>query len=202
MLLADEIRPLDCGVIRSVVRSDSGGQRGEVVLRRAVLVVLATTLATVGSSTASALRPERVEDVHWDGTVTELDPFLSDVCGFEVFATSFGHIRGTVYFNQDGSFKRFVGHPSYSTVLSSEWATIETADRGVDKFTENADGTVTVHGTGIHFKLKGEAYAIGLWRITFDGQTGETVAAEYYGNFGLEEPDILPFICDRLGAPA
>jgi hypothetical protein len=166
---------------------------------RATVVLGFVLLASVLAPTAEAAKPERVLDVRWDGTVTELDPFLSDACGFPVYGTSRGHIRGSVYFNQDGSFKRFVGHPSFTTVLSSAWASIETADRGVDKFTDNPDGTVTVHGTGIHFKVKGEAYAIGLWRITFDPVTGETISAEYHGNFGLEEPEIVPFICARLG---
>jgi hypothetical protein len=93
---------------------------------------------------------------------------------------------GTLYFNQDGSIKRFVSHPSFSTVLSSASTTIETADRGVDKITANADGTLNVHGTGIHFRVNGEAYAVGLWRITVDPATDETISAEYHGNFGLE----------------
>jgi hypothetical protein len=168
-------------------------------MRRLCVLIGLVVLASLLAPAAGAVKPERVFDVRWDGTVTELDSFLTTECGFPVFATSRGHIRGTVYFNRDGSFKRFVGHPSFATVLSSEWASIETADRGVDKFTDNPDGTVTVHGTGIHFRVKGEAYAIGLWRITFDPVTGENISAEYHGNFGLEEPDIVPFICDRLG---
>jgi len=54
----------------------------------------------------------------------------------------------------------------------------------------------------INFKLKGKAYPIGLWRITFDGETRETVAAEYHVNLRLEEPDIMPFTCARLAEPA
>ena len=169
---------------------------------RASLVLMLVILATVLAPGAGALSPERVEDIRWDGTVTEVDPFLSEACGFTVTVTSRGHIRGTVYFNADGSFKRFVGHPSFTTVFSSAWSSFESADRGVDKFTENPDGSVTVNGTGIHFKVNGEAYAIGLWRITFDPETGETIAAEYHGNFGLEEPDIVPFICSRLAPPS
>jgi hypothetical protein len=174
-------------------------------MRRLVSACAVLTVVTslfIGSSTAGALKPERVEDIRWDGTVTELDEGLSAECGFPVIVTSRGHLRATIYFNQDGSIKRFVSHPSFSTVLSSAWETIETADRGVDKFTENADGTLTVHGTGIHFRVKGEAYAIGLWRITFNPETGETISAEYHGNFGLEQPDIVPFICSRLAPPA
>ena len=174
-------------------------------MRRLVSACAASAVVAglfIGSSTAGAVKPERVEDIRWDGTVTELDMGLSAECGFTVTVSSRGHLRGTLFFNQDGSIKRFVGHPSFSSVLSSAWATIETADRGVDKFTENADGTLTVHGTGIHFRVKGEAYAIGLWRITFDPETGENVSAEYHGNFGLEQPDIVPFICGRLGPPA
>jgi hypothetical protein len=168
-----------------------------------VSLVVASCLGGV-MAPAGATSPERVEDIRWDGTVTERDEFLSAECGFDVFATSRGHFRGTVYFNREGEIKRFVGHPSLTNVLSSASATIETADRGVDKITAaNADGSLlTVHGTGIHFRVKGEAYAIGLWRITFDAATGENISAEYHGNFGLEEPDIVPFICGRLAPPA
>ena len=106
---------------------------------------------------AYAAKPEVVENVRFDGTVTELDPFLTETCGFDVFVTTKGHFTGKVYFDQDGSFKRFVGHPSMAHTFTSEFGSFETSDRGVDKFTENPDGTFTVHGTGIHFKEHGRA---------------------------------------------
>ena len=162
-------------------------------------ILLATLLA---AAPAAADKPEIVEDVRFDPAITELDPFLSEECGFPVTFSAKGRFRGTIYFNTDGSFKRFVGHPSFRQTLSSEWGSITSDDRGVDKITENADGTVSIHGTGIHLRIKGEAYAIGLWRLVIDPESGELLDASYHGNFDLEQPEILPYVCARLGPPA
>lgn len=169
--------------------------------RRPFLVTGILLAALLGTAPAAADKPEIVEDVRFDPAISELDPFLSDACGFSITFSAKGRFRGTVYFNADGSFRRFVGHPSFRQTLSSEWGAITTDDRGVDKITENPDGTLSVFGTGIHLRVKGEAYAIGLWRLVIDPVTGELLDASYHGNFGLEEPDILSYICARLGPP-
>lgn len=169
-------------------------------MKRVFLLAVGIVLAVMlGAAPASAIKPEIVEDIRFDPDVTEIDPFLSEACGFDVSFSAKGRFRGTVYFNADGSFRRFVGHPSFRQTLSSEWGSITTDDRGVDKVTENPDGTLSVFGTGIHFRVKGDAYAIGLWRLVIDLDSGELLDASYHGNFGLEEPDIVPYICDSLG---
>jgi hypothetical protein len=169
-------------------------------MRRGLFVVASVLLAVLlGSAPAIAAKPAIVEEVRFDPTITEVDPFLSDVCGFTVTFSAKGHFRGTIYFNPDGSFRRFVGHPSFRQTLSSPFGSITSDDRGVDKVTENPDGTLSIFGTGIHLRVKGEAYAIGLWRLVIDPVTGELLDASYHGNFGLEQPEILPFICERLG---
>jgi hypothetical protein len=150
---------------------------------------------------ASADKPLIDLDVRFDPAISELDPFLSETCGFPVTFSAKGRFRRTVYFNADGSVARFVEHPSLWKTLSSEWASITTDDRGVDKTTLNPDGTLSVFGTGIHLRVKGEQYAIGLWRLVIDADTGELLDASYHGNFGLEQPDIDPYICARLGPP-
>lgn len=170
-------------------------------MRRISVIGVAVVLASLLASAAGAAKPEREFDIRWDGTTPELDSFLSEECGFDVFVTSRGHIRGTVYFNQDGSFKRFAAHPSFTTIFTSPYGSFESSDRGVDKVTENPDGTLSIHGTGIHFRVKGEAYAIGLWRLVVDPVAEVLISAEYHGNFDLEQPDIVPFICERLGPP-
>jgi hypothetical protein len=171
-------------------------------MKRGLLLVASVLLAVLlGSAPAIAAKPEIVEDVRFDPTVTEVDPFLSEACGFTVTVSATGHFRMTVYRNADGSTRREVGHPSYRSTFSSEWGAITTDDRGVDKFTENPDGTLSIFGTGIHFRVKGEAYAIGLWQLLIDPDTGELLDASYHGNFGLEAPDIGSFICARLGPP-
>jgi hypothetical protein len=159
-------------------------------------VLVALLLA---AAPAAADKPLIEADVRFDPSISELDEGLSETCGFPVTFSAKGRFRGTIYFNADGSFRRFVGHPSFRQTLSSEWGSITTDDRGVDKFTLNPDGTLSVFGTGIHLRVKGEAYAIGLWRLVIDLETGELLDASYHGNFGLEEPDIDPYICARLG---
>lgn len=169
-------------------------------MKRASVLAVGIILAVMlGAAPASAIKPEIVEDVRFDPDITEIDQFLTEACGFDVNFSAKGRFRGTVYFNADGSFRRFVGHPSFRQTLSSEWGSITTDDRGVDKVTENPDGTLSVFGTGIHLRVKGDAYAIGLWRLVIDPDSGELLDASYHGNFGLEEPDIVPYICDRLG---
>jgi hypothetical protein len=171
-------------------------------MRRASPLLAGLALAILLAATpATADPPSIIEDVRFDPSITEIDPFLSEECGFPVTFSAKGHFRGTIYFNADGTFRRFVGHPSFRQTLSSEWGSITTDDRGVDKITENPDGTISVFGTGIHLRVKGEAYAIGLWRLVIDPDTGELLDASYHGNFGLEQPEILPYICSRLAPP-
>jgi hypothetical protein len=169
---------------------------------RACIAAAGLLALTAWIAPASAVKPLIEEDVRFDPAISEVDPFLSEACGFEVTFSAKGRFRGTVYFNADGSFRRFVGHPSFRQTLTSEWGSITTDDRGVDKVTLNPDGTLSVFGTGIHLRVKGEAYAIGLWRLVIDPETGELLDASYHGNFGLEQPEILPYICARLGPPA
>jgi hypothetical protein len=171
-------------------------------MRRASPLLAGLALAILlAAAPAAADPPSIVENVRFDPSITEIDPFLSEECGFPVTFSAKGHFRGTIYFNADGSFRRFVGHPSFRQTLSSEWDSITTDDRGVDKITENPDGTISVFGTGIHLRVKGEAYAIGLWRLVIDPDTGELLVASYHGNFGLEQPEIVPYICARLAPP-
>jgi hypothetical protein len=80
----------------------------------------------LATAPASGNKPEIVDQVRFDPTITELDPFLSDECGFPVTFSANGRFRSTIYFNSDGSFKRFVGHPSFWQTLSSERTSITT----------------------------------------------------------------------------
>ena len=171
-------------------------------MRRASPLLACLAFAILLAATpAAADRPLIVEDVRFDPSLTEIDPFLSEACGFPVTFSAKGRFRGTIYFNADGTFRRFVGHPSFRQTLSSEWGSITSDVRGVDKVTENPDGTISVFGTGIHLRVKGDAYAIGLWRLVIDPDTGDLLDASYHGNFDLEQPEIVPYICSRLGPP-
>jgi hypothetical protein len=163
---------------------------------RALLPALA---ALALAAPAQAAKPLVEENVRIDGSVTELDPFFTEACGFDVFITTKGHFTGKVYFDNAGNFKRFVGHPSMAHIFSSEFGSFETADRGVDKFTDNPDGTLRIQGTGIHFKEHGGPRATGLWILTVDPVAEELLDAEYHGRFDLEVDEIDAYICSRLG---
>jgi len=163
---------------------------------RALLPALA---ALALAAPAQAAKPLVEENVRFDGSVTELDPFFTEACGFDVFITTKGHFTGKVYFDNAGNFKRFVGHPSMAHIFSSEFGSFETADRGVDKFTDNPDGTLRIQGTGIHFKEQGGPRATGLWILTVDPVAEELLDAEYHGRFDLEVDEIDAYICSRLG---
>jgi len=168
------------------------------------LLIPATAIAaclTMGASPALAAPPQRVENTVFDPSDSEVDPFLTNECGFRVTSASKGHFRATLYFNKAGEVKRVVAHPSFSTTFTSPYGTLTTSDRGMDRFTLNPDGTVTIFGTGIHLKVKGGAHAIGLWVLTIDGETGELLDAEYHGRFDVKEPEIIDYLCDQL-APA
>jgi hypothetical protein len=119
---------------------------------------------------------------------------LVKACGFPVTVSTTGHIWVTEFRDQNGNTRLVTSHPSLSDTLTSPYTSIQTSDRRLDKFTENPDGTVSVFGTGIHLRVKGQVYAIGLWRLTID-QTGELVDQEYHGRFDVLAPEIVETIC-------
>ena len=168
----------------------------------AVVLALFAAMALVTSGGAQAAKPEKLYFDVFDPSVVEVDDFLSDECGTEVTFSASGHDFGQLFFLRDGG-TRLAFHPSYRETLASEFGTIESQDVGVDKISfDDEAGTVTVFGTGIHLKVKGETYAIGLWRLTFDLATEELVGeGSYHGNFDLEQDEILDYICSVLGPP-
>lgn len=170
-------------------------------MHRRLLVLPITVAAAIAVTTlpAHAVPPERVVTETYDPADIVQDEFLTDACGFSVRSSSMGHFRVTVHFDRAGDVTRVVAHPSFRTTLISPYGSLTTSDRGMDRITENADGTITVFGTGIHLKVKGGAHAIGLWVLTFDGETGEQVSAEYHGRFDVLEPEIVDYLCDELG---
>lgn len=166
------------------------------------LPIVALLLAALGvglfTAPAHAGKPLVIEDVRFDGTPV-VDEFFSEECGFPVEISTKGHFRGTVFFDRDGEFRLFTGHPSFQDTFSSPYATIEASDRGLDKYSITSDGNLLVFGTGIHLRVKGTVYAIGLWRLTFDLETDELVAQEYHGRFDVQQQEIVEAICSLLG---
>jgi hypothetical protein len=165
---------------------------------RIVVLTAAGLCAGALAAQARADKPIVVDDIRFDN-VTEVVPDLSAACGFEVTATTSGRFRGTIFFDNQGNFRLFTGHPSTRDTLASPYGSIETSDRGLDKFSLNPDGTLSIFGTGIHLRVKGVVYAIGLWRLTVDLETDELIAQEYHGNFDVTRPEIVDTICSLLG---
>jgi hypothetical protein len=162
--------------------------------------VLACVFASsiLGAAPASAEAPLVIEQVRFDGS-PELNAELSDQCGFPVMVETTGHFTGTVFFDNDGQFRLLTGHPSFRETFTSPYATIQSADRGLDKFSITQTGDLLIFGTGIHLRVKGDTVALGLWRLTVDLDTGELISQEYHGNFDVIEPEIGARLCALLG---
>ena len=166
-------------------------------MRKLIAVIIGVFLVTLIASPAHAARPLVIEDIRFDGT-PEADPFLSEQCGFPVSASQTGHFRGTIFYDKDGNVRLETGHPSIRTTFTSPYGSIETSDRGLDKYSLNPNGTLLIFGTGIHLRVKGQVYAIGLWRLTVNLETDELVAQEYHGNFDVQAPQIAETVCSLL----
>jgi hypothetical protein len=166
----------------------------------AALLVGAVVLV-LSSGAAHGAKPEKFPVEVFDPADVVVDEFLSEACGTAVSFSAKGHFFGQAFFLKDGGI-RLAFHPSFRQTLTSAYGTLETSDVGVDKISFNEDGTVTVFGTDIHLKVKGEAYAIGLWRLTLDGTTFDLIDQEYHGKFDLLAPEIDAYICSVLGPPA
>jgi hypothetical protein len=168
-----------------------------LLMKRLVTAALLGMLVLGLAGPATAVPPE-IHHFKWVNE-TETIP-AGELCEFPVVVSSTGTFREAVYFNQDGSERRLVSNPSLVTTFSNPLTgtSFSSPDRGMDRVTFNPDGTVTVFGTGIHLRVKGEIQQIGLWILTFDEATDELLSAEYHGNFdgGIEEG--AAYICAKL----
>jgi len=166
-------------------------------MKKLVTAALLGMLVLGLAGPATAVPPE-IHHFKWVNE-TETIP-AGELCEFPVVVSSTGTFREAVYFNQDGSERRLVSNPSLVTTFSNPLSgtSFSSPDRGMDRVTFNPDGTVTVFGTGIHLRVKGEIQQIGLWILTLDEATGELLSAEYHGNFdgGIEEG--AAYICAKL----
>jgi hypothetical protein len=117
-----------------------------------------------------------------------------DFCSFPIVVRSTGKFRVAVYFNKDGSVRQVSQNPSLVDTATNpaNGRTILSSDRGLDKLVFNADGTVFLLSTGVHFKVKGVYYEIGLRKILFSGDPNDPASTvlsfEQHGNFGDDAP--------------
>jgi hypothetical protein len=158
-------------------------------MRKLLVPALLGALVFVLAGPAAADKP-LIEHFKFDNE-TELIP-AGDLCEFDVVATSSGKFRVATFLNEDGSLRRIMQNPSFVTTYTNPRTgrSVTSPDRGLDK--------ITFNGTGIHFRHKGQFYAIGLWVLTLDGETGELLSAEYHGNFDGGVEDIDPYLCSQL----
>ena len=166
-------------------------------MRKLLVPALLGALVLALAGPAAADKP-LIEHIRFDNE-TERIP-AGELCEFDVVATMNGRLRVATFVNQDGSLRRDVENPSFVTTYTNPLTgrSVTSPDRGLDKITFNEDGTITIHGTGIHFRHKGQFYAIGLWVLTLDGATRELLSAEYHGNFDGGVEDIAPYLCSQL----
>jgi hypothetical protein len=168
------------------------------MIRTATAALIGTAAVLSAAPPVSADPPVRVVTEVYTPDVTVPDDFLTDLCGFPVTASMKGHYFETEFYDKDGNLRSVTGHPSFRSTLTSPYARITTSDVGLDRFTDNPDGTITWHGTGIHLKLKGSTMAIGLWTLVFDPAIGEFVSEEYHGNFDVGFSGLGAALCDAL----
>ena len=164
-------------------------------MRRISLLVAVVLSALAWAAPAQAAKP-MIEHLHFQGQVDVIP--AGALCSFPITVTASGHLRIATYFDRDGNITREVSNPSQVLTVSANGNSFVTADRGVDRFTVNPDGTITIFGTGIHLRVKGVYQDIGLWIITLDPETGDIVSVEEHGSFtgGFLGQDA--FICSAL----
>jgi hypothetical protein len=174
---------------------------GRVLTPKKALAACAAGFLTLAvPMPASADQPQRVVDEVFDADVVQVDPVLSEECGFPVSASLTGHTRETLFFdhNNSDSPSRITSHPSFRTTYTSSTSTVSTTDVGLDRFELTDDGLLAAFGTGVHLKLDNGTKAIGMWRLVFDLESGELVSAEYHGRFDVTADQTGAAICAAL----
>jgi hypothetical protein len=115
-----------------------------------------------------------------------------DFCSFPITIHTTGKMRIAVYFNRDGTMRQISQNPSLVDTATANGVTVTRADRGLDKFTFNPDGTVFLLSTGVHFKVNGVYYELGLRKILFSGDPDDpsstVLSFEQHGRFGDDAP--------------
>jgi hypothetical protein len=121
-------------------------------------------------------------------------------CSFPITLHTRGKMRVAVSFNKDGTVRQISQNPSLVDTATANGVTVTSADRGLDKFTFNPDGTVFLLSTGVHFKVNGIYYELGLRKILFSGDPNDpsstVLSFEQHGRFG---DDAAAAICPLFG---
>jgi hypothetical protein len=128
--------------------------------------VLATLAALgLGCGVALAEPPTVNERMAVDDTIVVP---AGELCAFPVTV----HQVGTARIKVQGD--RLFSNPNITDTVSGPGGSVTSKDVGLDRFSDNGDGTFTIHSTGIHFQADG-VRQIGLQVITILASTGELV---------------------------
>jgi hypothetical protein len=170
-------------------------------MRRVLRIAAAACLLTVTLATPTAAAKPEMEKVPIDD-VHVLDPFLTDVCGFDVFVDAHGHITFRLFLD-DGVPQRELDNFAIRLTYSSAWGSVGTVDVGADRVTFLDDGSVlrVVIGNVQSLVAKGEGRVFSdvgqmTFLITFD-EEGNPIT-ELVGSHGQHDGDIVPVICALL----
>ena len=161
-----------------------------------VLAVAAFLVAHPSATTAAPTTPER-----WSEPVDVSFP-VSDVCAFTYTQTIVGMVKGTTFFDREGTPIREVVHVRFDGTFSANGITVPFIVNETDHVTLHADGSVTVVSTGI----TGRAVVPGqglvgatIGRLTFSfGPTGEPTGFEFLAGQNNEEEFFGGILCDLL----
>ena len=159
---------------------------------------VAVVCTGVLASSAAAVPPEG-QTIKIDETFTIP---AGEACDFPVEVRTVGKLKVADFFNQDGSLKFHAENPSLVDTISNplNGKSLTSHDRGLDKFTVNDDGTITLLSTAIHFQqvVPGEGLVfadISLRVITFD-EDFNVISFEVKG--GRVDGDIIDYVCAAL----
>ena len=151
--------------------------RRSVSLPAAILLVLALALP------ALAARPEIVSFADDDVADGE---YFSDLCGFEIWSESSGHV---IFHNEKRGANNFIANWQINNVLHSANGSYHLVDAGPDMLHRQAGSE--------HFTITGRSLTGStlIGRLVVDIATGEVTI---HGNLVGSEPFDIAWICDEL----
>jgi hypothetical protein len=154
-------------------------------------VCLCITLVTLGSAALASAASPQITDVEVPLHSLGLDPFVSDLCGFDVEVLNEGRIRTIEY--SDGSSQSHRQNTFY-------WSANGRSLTERTSFTLAGDGeTLTFRGTVFHLVVPGVGPALVEAGLAIFGPNGEVVRLA--GLHQVLEPTGNPeAVCDYLAA--
>ena len=170
-------------------------------MRRSIRVLVLASLATMLLAAPTAAAQPTTERVPVDDVF--FDEFLTEVCGTEVNGHVYGHVTFRAFTNADGDVVRELNNYALTRVFTSEHATIQAKDVGVDRVTYQPDGSLiqliignvqsfTIPGHGRVYSDVGQTTV----HITFD-ENGEP-SFEVLSSVGQHDDDQLEVLCEFL----